>query len=223
MRSEFPLNINAKSFCSPPPQWVGNCQVTHNIWQSWLYPESHTPPQSQCYRPNSIPASSRTLSTSLAPVPNCIHCFYLPSEGEIHRNQLQYPSTSSRPQLQCHTVYNLASKADSYSCSASRTSSSIGSYCCCCSSSSSLRSSFSFHHAYAFQITWTARANGLQLWCEHRMRERSCGAAEQANGKLGFKFLAPKSSWLPDITYRNVDSRATLQPSCQWMRSHVTL
>jgi len=91
MRSEFPLSINAKSFCSPPPQWVGNCQVTHNIWQSWLSPESHTPPQSQCYRPNSIPASSRTLSTSLAPVPNCIHYFHLPplmhrSEGEILRN-----------------------------------------------------------------------------------------------------------------------------------------
>jgi hypothetical protein len=55
MRSEPPLTINANSFCSPPPQWVGSCQVIHKIWQSWLFPESQTSSQSQCCRPVSIP------------------------------------------------------------------------------------------------------------------------------------------------------------------------
>lgn len=149
MRGEYPLSINAESFRSPPPQRVGNCQVTHKIWQSWLFPESSTPPQSQRCRPVSIPASSRTFSTSLAPVPNWNHCFHPPplmhrSEGEIQRNQIQYPSTSSRPQLLCHAVCNLGSRAGPYSCSASRTSSSIASSSSCCSSLSWLRSSFSF-------------------------------------------------------------------------------
>jgi hypothetical protein len=167
MSWESPLSVNAKSFRSPPPQRVGNCQVTHKIRQNWLFPESQTPPQSQCCRPVSIPASNRSFSTSLTPVRNWNHCFNPPppmhrAEGEIQRNHLQYPSTSSRPQLLCHAVCNLASKAGPYSCSASRTSSSIGSSCCCCSSLSWLRSS----HAYTFQNS----AHYLQASRSHGLR-----------------------------------------------------